>query len=141
MSVRMLFICVHNSARSQMAAAFANHYGEGKVVADSAGLEPSVLNQRVVTAMQEIGIDISRNVPKSVMDVYSSGAQFGYIVTVCDPKAAERCPIFPGNAVKMHWGFEDPSQLFGDEELVMTEVRRIRDEIREKVVQWIKEEL
>ena len=137
----MLFICVHNSARSQMAAAFANHYGEGKVLADSAGLEPGVLNQRVVAVMKEIGIDISMNVPKSVMEVYKSGAQFDYIVTVCDPKAAERCPIFPGNAVKMHWGFDDPSRLTGGETEIMTEVQRIRDEIREKVAQWIKEEL
>lgn len=137
----MLFICIHNSARSQMAAAFADHYGAGIVTADSAGLEPGVLNQRVVSVMKEIGIDISQNIPKSVMDVYTSGAQFDYIVTVCDPKAAERCPIFPGDAEKMHWGFDDPSRLSGSEEEIMHHVRRIRDEIRQKVSEWIKEEL
>ncbi|HPE29462.1 MAG TPA: arsenate reductase ArsC [Candidatus Mcinerneyibacteriales bacterium] len=139
MNKRVLFICVHNSARSQMAAAFTNHYGKGRMTADSAGLEPGTLNPYVVKVMAERGIDISRNTPKSVMDVYQAGKPFDIIVTVCDPEAGQRCPVFPGEAERLHWAFADPSVLHGDESFILAETRKIRDAIEEKVRQWIKE--
>src|SRR5882724_3872962 len=93
---RVIFICIHNSARSQMAEAFLNHICGDEYEAHSAGLEPGKLNPIVVEAMQQIGIDISGNKTKSVFDMFKSGNLFHYAITVCDETSAERCPIFPG---------------------------------------------
>ena len=139
MEKKALFICVYNSARSQMAAAFTDVYGKGRITADSAGLEPGVLNPYVLEAMKEKGIDISRNKPKSVMDVYNTGRSFDFVITVCDPEAGQKCPVFPGEMKRLHWTFADPSALTGDRALILSETRRIRDDIEEKVKQWIKE--
>lgn len=139
MEKKALFICVHNSARSQMAAAFTNHYGKGRVTADSAGLEPGILNPYVVKVMAEKGIDISRNTPKSVMDVYNAGKSFDIVITVCDPEAGQSCPVFPGEMKRLHWTFSDPSALTGEESLILEETRKIRDDIEKKIRQWIKE--
>ena len=94
---KVLFICVHNSARSQMAEAFLNKYGGDKFIAESAGLEPGKLNPIVVDAMKEVGIDISANQTKGVFDFFKQGRRYHYVVTVCDEANAERCPIFPGS--------------------------------------------
>src|SRR3954451_7341519 len=96
MKKNVLFICIHNSARSQMAEAFLNHVCGAQFEAHSAGLEPGKLNPVVVEAMEEIGIDISGNATKAVFDTVKSGQTFAYVVTVCDETSAERCPIFPG---------------------------------------------
>ena len=130
---RVLFLCVHNSARSQMAEAFLKKHGGSAFQAESAGLEPGRLNPYVVRAMSEIGIDISGNPVKSVFDLASSGAGFDCVVTVCSPEAAERCPVFPGAAEKLHWPFADPSSFEGSDEEIMTRVRAVRDGIEEAV--------
>src|SRR5512143_3211653 len=104
---RVLFICIHNSARSQMAEAWLNELGGDRFEAESAGLEPGTLNPLVVEAMQEGGIDISRRPARSVFDVFKSGRMFAYVITVCDEANAERCPIFPGVARGQHWSFPD----------------------------------
>lgn len=93
---RVLFVCVHNSARSQMAEAFLNTLAEDTFSASSAGLEPGPLNPLAVEVMKEADIDISRNTTKSVFALYKSGALFGYVIAVCDAEAAQRCPTFPG---------------------------------------------
>ncbi len=111
--IKVLFVCVHNSARSQMSEAFLNHYYGDKFEAESAGLEPGTLNPVVVDAMKEAGIDISGNKTKSVFDYFKEGRMFKYVITVCDKTAAERCPIFPGVAEKIHWSFPDPSAIQG----------------------------
>ena len=95
-SPRVLFICVHNSGRSQMSEAFLNYYAVDRFDAQSAGLEPGELNPLVVESMVEIGIDISQNRTKSVFDIWKSGELFKYVIAVCDAEAAEKCPIFPG---------------------------------------------
>src|SRR2546426_8216034 len=82
--IKVLFVCVHNSARSQMAEAYLKYFGEGRFEAESAGLEPGVLNPRVVQVMKEDGIDISQNKTKNVFDLFKQGRMFGYVVTVCD---------------------------------------------------------
>src|SRR5215468_1845963 len=110
---RVLFICIHNSARSQMAEAFLNDICGEYFEAHSAGIEPGKLNPIVVEAMQEIGINISGNKTKSVSDMLQSGQIFDYVVTVCDETSAERCPFFPGPTIRLHWGFPDPSALQG----------------------------
>ncbi len=136
--IKVLFVCIHNSARSQMAEAFVNKYGEGKITAESAGLEPGKLNPVVIKAMQEIGTDISKNQTKSVYDFWKANKLYSYVITVCDETSGERCPVFPGITQRLHWGFEDPSSISGTDDEKLAGTRMIRDQIEEKVKQWIK---
>lgn len=133
---QVLFVCVHNSARSQMAEAFLNHLCGGVFEAHSAGLEPGTLNPLVVEAMREIGIDISGHRTKSVDAMLESGRAFSHVVTVCDGASAERCPVFPGPAERLHWSFPDPSALTGSHEQRLAQVRAIRDDIRRAIQDW-----
>jgi len=135
--VRVLFLCVHNSARSQIAEAFCNKYGEGKFIAESAGLEPGRLNPYVVRAMAEVGIDISKNEIKDVSDFYREGRYYNVVVAVCSREAAERCPIFPGAPITLHWPFEDPAAFQGTDEEIITKVRYVRDAIEQKVKEFV----
>lgn len=135
----VLFICVHNSARSQMAEAWLNQICGDFFNAESAGLEPGTLNPLVVAAMQEIGVDISKNKTRAVFDVFKTGKLFAYVITVCDETSAEKCPIFPGVTRRLHWSFPDPSTLVGTREQKLVEVRKIRDEIRDKIQSWCEE--
>jgi arsenate reductase len=132
----VLFICVHNSARSQMAEAWANHLCGDHLEAQSAGLEPGQLNPLVVQVMKEVGIDLSQNRTKSVFDFVRAGKLFSYVITVCDETSAERCPIFPGVTKRLHWSFPDPGGLTGTPEEKTEQVRAIRDAIRASVEQW-----
>ena len=134
---KVLFLCVHNSARSQMAEAFLKKHGGGRYVAESAGLEPGLLNPHVVRAMAEVGIDISGKETRSVFDLHRQGKVFQVIVAVCSKEASDRCPIFPGNAFRLHWPFEDPSSFAGSDEEIMAGVRRVRDEIEKKVKEFV----
>ena len=136
---KVLFVCIHNSARSQMAEAYLNHFGDGRFQAESAGLEPGTLNPRVVEVMREDGIDLSRNKTKSVFDIFKQGKLFEYVVTVCDEASAEKCPIFPSVTQRLHWSFKDPSALTGTEEARLQGTREIRDQIKTRVKQWIAE--
>ncbi|MCX7832974.1 MAG: arsenate reductase ArsC [Ignavibacteria bacterium] len=136
--IKILFVCVHNSARSQMAEAFVNYFYNDKFVAESAGLEPGTLNPLVVKSMSEIGIDISKNQVKDVFEKYKSGAYFDYVITVCDEANAEKCPIFPSALKTIHWSFEDPSKLTGTEDEKLKKIAKIRDEIKSKIEDFIK---
>ena len=137
--ISVLFVCVQNSARSQMAEAYLNFFGCDKFEAESAGLEPGSLNPFVVEVLKEDGIDISNNKTKSVFDFFKQGRMYGYVVTVCDETAAERCPIFPGVCNRLHWNFADPSSLEGSYEEKLAGTRIIRDQIKNKIKDWIKE--
>ena len=130
---------MHNSARSQMAEAFLNKLGGGRFEAESAGLEPGTLNPIVIDAMREAGIDISGKKTRSTFDLYKSGQLFHYVITVCDEAGAERCPIFPGHAKRLHWSFPDPSALEGTYEEKLQQTRIIRDSIKAKIKEWLKE--
>jgi arsenate reductase len=136
---KVLFVCIHNSARSQMAEAFLNQICGDEFEAHSAGLEPGKLNPIVVEAMREIGIDISGNQTKAVFDMFRSGKMFAYVITVCDETSAERCPIFPGVAARLHWSFPDPSALQGSHEEKLEQTRLVRDMIKSKVEAWCSE--
>jgi arsenate reductase (thioredoxin) len=136
---KVLFVCIHNSARSQMAEAFLNDLCAEQFEAHSAGIEPGKLNPLVVAAMQEVGIDLSRNQTKSVSSMLASGKAFDYVVTVCDETSAERCPVFPGRTKRLHWGFPDPSALQGTHDEKLARTREIRDAIRTKIEQWCAE--
>ena len=137
MSIKVLFVCIHNSARSQMAEAFLKQKGGDKFEVESAGLEPGNLNPVVVEAMQEIGIDISKNKTKSAFELYKQGRLYDYVITVCDEANAEKCPIFPGRAKRLHWGFKDPSSFQGTKEEKLKGTRAVRDEIEQKIETWI----
>ena len=134
---RILFVCVHNSARSQMAEAFVNNFAGERFEADSAGIEPGKLNPFVVLAMKEIGIDISENNTNSVKDFFDEGRKYDYVVAVCDKKAAEQCPIFPGVSDILHWPFEDPSSVDGNDEEKLEVARRVRNQIKAKIIEWL----
>jgi arsenate reductase len=112
-----------------MAEAFLKKYGNGEFLVESAGLEPGKLNPYVVRAMSEIGIDISHNAVKSVADFQRQGKKFQIVVKLCSKEASERCPIFPGEAERLHWPFEDPSTFEGSDEEIMQKVRAVRDQI------------
>ena len=139
MKPKVLFICVHNSARSQMAEAWLNYLCSDFFEARSAGLEPGTLNPLAVEVMKEVGIDISEKKTQSVFDVFKSAELFAYVITVCDESSAEKCPIFPGPAQRLHWSFPDPSRVTGSREEKLAQVRAIRDEIRAKIDNWCAE--
>ena len=132
----VLFICVHNSARSQMAEAFLNELCGDRFVAESAGLEPGTINPLVVKVMNEVGIDLAKKETRAVFDVWKSGKLFKYVVTVCDESEAQGCPIFPGTATRLHWPFPDPSKVTGSEAEKLQQVRDNRDAIRLKIERW-----
>src|SRR6266480_2374575 len=139
MKQRVLFICVHNSASSQIAEAFLDKICGDQFEAHSAGLEPGKLNPLAVEAMREIGIDISQKRTQSVFDVFKSGELFSYVISVCDETSAERCPIFTGVAKRLHWSFADPAALTGRREERLVGTRKIRDQIRARVEMWCDE--
>lgn len=132
----VLFVCIHNSARSQMAEAFLNALCPNHFAAESAGLEPGKLNPLAVAAMDEAGIDISSNETKSAFDLFKSGKQYSYVITVCDETSAERCPVFPGGSRRLHWSFPDPAALDGTWHERLAQTRAIRDRIYAQIEAW-----
>ena len=136
MKKKVLFVCIHNSARSQMAEAFLNQICGDTFEAHSAGLEPGKLNPLVVEAMQEIGIDVSGNKTKAVFDMFKSGQMFAYVITVCDETSAERCPIFLGVTTRLHWNFADPLSFSGTRGEKLAKTREVRDAIKLKIEEW-----
>ena len=136
----VLFVCVHNSARSQMAEALLKHLAGDRFNVESAGLEPGKLNPLAVEVMKGIGIDISQNKTKSVFDFYKQGKHYDYVITVCDESQAEKCPVFPGTAAtrKIHWSFDDPASFQGTWKEKLEERRQVRDKIKQQIEQWLK---
>jgi arsenate reductase len=137
---RVLFVCVHNSARSQIAEAFLNSLAGDKFEAVSAGFEPTTINPLAVEVMKEAGIDISQNRTKSVFDLYKKGELFSYVIAVCDEATAQKCPIFPGLVTaRIHWSFADPSAFKGSLEERLAQTHKVRDAIKAKIREWLKE--
>jgi len=136
---KVLFICIHNSARSQMAEELLRKMAGDRFEAASAGLEPGAVNPLVVKALAEEGIDISGKETVSAFDLLKQGKFFTYVVTVCDEASAESCPIFPGTRERLHWGFPDPSTFTGSDEEKLERIREIRDAIKERISDWVAE--
>ncbi|NMA22699.1 MAG: arsenate reductase ArsC [Spirochaetales bacterium] len=135
--IRVMFVCIHNSARSQMCEAFVRHWADDRVEAQSSGIESGTLNPLVVRAMEEIGISMDGQWAKGAQEFIDRQETFDYVITVCDESSAERCPTFPGNAIGLHWPFADPSARSGTDDDKIAQIRPIRDAIAEKVRAWL----
>jgi len=136
--IKVLFLCIHNSARSQMAEAYLKKFGGDKFFVESAGLEAGTLNPFAVEVMREEGIDISLNKTKSVFDFSKEGRTYNYVVTVCDAASSDRCPFFPGLHEKINWSFEDPSAFAGSQQEKVDATRMVRDKIKDAVRDFIR---
>ncbi len=134
---KILVICVHNSARSQMGEEYIRKYGGDFFDVESAGLEPGELNPLVVEVLKEDGIDIRGKKTQSAFDLYKAGRTYDYVITVCSKEAEERCPLYPGTKQRLHWPFSDPSSLTGTREEQLARTREIREEIKTAVLRFI----
>ncbi len=135
---KVLFVCVHNSAWSQMAEALLNQLAGDRFEAESAGLEPGSLNPLAIQAMRALDIDISHNKTKSAFDMFKQGRIFQYVIAVCN-EASERCPIFPSAIKRLSWSFPDPAALQGTFEEQLEQTKVIRDQIMLKIESWLHE--
>jgi arsenate reductase len=135
--LNVLFVCVHNSARSQMAEAYLKKLGGDKFEVESAGIEKGTLNPIAVEVMKEDGIDISHNSTKSVFDLFKEGKTYLYVITVCDKSAADKCPYFPGMNKRILWNFDDPSSFKGTHEEKLQQTRAVRDNIKQAVKEFV----
>ena len=134
---RVLILCTGNSARSQMAEGLLRHDGGNKFEAFSAGTNPSRVRPEAIAVMRESGIDISHQRSKSVDELL--GQQFDYVITVCD-NARESCPVFTAETKRLHWSFDDPAAATGDEAARLMVFRRVRDEIRARLREFIEQD-
>jgi len=131
---RVLVLCTHNSARSQMAEGFLRAMDGGHLEVASAGTEATRVHPLAIRVMDEVGIDLRAHTSKT-LDRFLGG-NWDYVITVCD-SANERCPLFPGAAARLHWSFDDPSAVTGTEDERLAGFRRVRDEIRARLRQWL----
>lgn len=143
MKERVLFVCIHNSGRSQMGEGFLRHLAGDRFDVASAGIESGKMNPLVVQSMAEVGLDLSAHYAKTVQSLIDAGQTFDWVITVCDETNAERCPLVPGRLVntaakRIHWGFPDPSALKGTEDEKLAGIRPIRDAIRSQLETWLK---
>lgn len=134
---KVLFVCIHNSARSQMAEELLRKLAGDKFEVESAGIEPGKLNPIVVDVLKEEGIDITGKTTRSVLKLLEQGKKYDLVITVCDEASAERCPVFPGGGRRIHWGFPDPSKFNGTQEEKLKATREIREQIKGRITQWL----
>ena len=132
---RVLFLCTGNSCRSQMAEALLRKYAGDRFDVYSAGLEPKPIHPMTVQVMDEIGLDISGQASKTLSQ-YAGKVHFGYLITVCS-NAEEKCPIFPGMGIRLHWPFEDPASFEGSQDEKLVKFREVRELIDQQVQYWL----
>jgi arsenate reductase len=131
---KVLFICRHNSGRSQIAEAYLRKYGGERIQVESAGFEPAgKVNPLVVEVMREEGIDLSRKMPQSVFGLFQQGRLFDHVITVCSDSEGD-CPVFPGITRRWHLPFPDPAAASGTHEQKLAQVREIRDAIKAMIL-------
>jgi arsenate reductase len=130
---RVLFVCTHNSARSQIAEALLRHMAGTRLVVASAGTTPTRVHPLAEQVMAERGLSLGSHRAKSIIDV---GTRWDYVITVCDA-AFERCPEFPAKTSRLHWSVEDPSQATGTGLQQLDAFRRVRDDLAERITQWV----
>jgi len=134
MKQRILFLCTHNSCRSQMAEGLVNHYLGDRFQAFSAGTEATRVNPLAAQVLAELGIDISGHRSKTLDEF--AGQTFDHVITLCN-SANEQCPLFFGGVQRVHLGFDDPSRLPGSDEEVLPKFRRVRDEILKQITAYL----
>ncbi|MFH1914834.1 MAG: arsenate reductase ArsC [Pseudomonadota bacterium] len=134
---KVLFICVHNSARSQMAEAYLNMFGQGEFQAESAGFEPTSINPLVVEVMKEEGMDLSGKETQSAFDLFRQGRMYAHVITVCSDGDEAQCPIYPGLVNRIHIPFADPAKMQGTNDEKLAQIREIRDEIKAAVKEFV----
>jgi len=132
-----MFVCIHNSGRSQIGEALLRHLAGDRFEVHSAGLEAGKLNPLVVQVMAEQGIDMSSHFAKTVQEYIDRKEHFDYVITVCDETNAERCPLFPGKHQRIHWSFPDPSALTGSDTEKVAAIQPIRVAIETKIREWL----
>jgi arsenate reductase len=136
---KVLFICGHNSARSQISEAYLRQLAGEHFEVESAGFEPTSINPLVVEVMQEEGMDLSSKKTQSAFDLFKAGRLFDYVITVCDDETEKKCPVFPGITKRFHWPFDDPASFSGSHTEKLAKTRTVRDQIRERIQNWVDE--
>ena len=137
--IKVLFVCVHNSARSQMSEEYLRRIGGERFEVESAGLEPTDLNPLVIAAMAEDGFDLSTKKSQAVWNLFREGKFYNYVITVCDRTHEKECPIFPKPFVQLKWSFPDPGSFSGTYNEKMEQTRILRDAIRTRIEQFVEE--
>jgi arsenate reductase len=134
---KVLFVCIHNAGRSQIAEELLRKLAGDRFEVESAGLEPGKLNPIVVETLKEEGIDITGKQTKAVFDLLKKADHYSYVITVCDGSSAERCPVFPGLSQRLHWSFTDPSKFEGTYEEKLAKTKKVKEEIRHQIKEWL----
>jgi arsenate reductase (thioredoxin) len=137
---KVLFICEHNSARSQMSEELLRKMAGDRFEVESAGLAPGEINPLVIEVMKEEDVDLNAKTTQDVFDLFKSGNLYEYVVTVCDPTVSDRCPIFPGIVKRLNWPFPDPSKFEGPDESKLSKVRDLKEEIKKKIMEFVQTE-
>jgi arsenate reductase (thioredoxin) len=137
LKTKVLFVCSHNTARSQLAAALLEKFGGEDFQAHSAGVEAGILNPYAVEVLKDEDIDISNNTTNKIMDFFKEGRHYHYVITVCDESKNEKCPIFPGLDAILHWSFPDPNFFVGDEAEIVAQMKDLKDKIKKIVLEFI----
>jgi len=134
---KVLFVCEHNSARSQISEELLRKMAGELFEVQSAGLEPGMINPFVVEVMKEEGVDLTGKQTRDVFELYKAGKLYEYVVTVCDPEVDDKCPVFPGIVKRCNWPFPDPSRFEGTEESKLAQVRDLKEQIKKKIEDFI----
>ena len=132
---KILVLCTGNSCRSQIAEGYLRYFAGNSAEIYSAGIETHGVNPKAIEIMKRDGIDISQHTSNHINEYLS--VDFDYVITVCDETSAGKCPVFPGKAKRIHWGFEDPSNLKGSDTERLNRTRKIRDAIQAKIEEWL----
>ena len=136
---KVLFVCVQNSARSQMAEALLKQHCAEFFEVESCGLKPGTLNPLAVEAMAEIGLDISQNKTKDIFPFIRVHPTFDYVITLCDESAGQNCPGFPRTTTQLQWSFPDPAAFTGTHEERLARTREVRNAIKAQIQVWCEE--
>ncbi|WP_407356130.1 arsenate reductase ArsC [Methanolobus sp. WCC5] len=136
---KVLFICVHNSGRSQIAEEYLKRIGGDRFEVESAGFKPTGLDPLIKQVMEEDGFDLRDKKTQAVWDLFREGRLFKYVITVCDRANEEECPIFPRPFVQLNWPFPDPAAFTGTEDEKLEQARTLRDSIRKRIQQFVEE--
>jgi arsenate reductase len=135
--IKVIFLCTHNSARSQIAEAFLTKYAGEHFEVYSAGYQPQPIHPYTFKVMQEIGYDLSKQQPKDLWEI-AKNQHFGIIITVCQ-KTETDCPTIPGTSTRLYWNIEDPAAFEGSDEEKLAKFRQVRDQIREQIINFLNE--